>query len=705
MKQLILNLHSGRVSVENIGIPLPKSGQILVRSSYSLVSLGTERMLVDFGSSNWLQRVRQHPEKVRLVMRKIMLEGVKSTLISVANKLEQPHPLGYSQTGVVVEVGKGVSGFRVGDRVATNGPHAEYVCVNENQAVRVPEGVSDEQAAFTSMGGVALQSIRLLNPTLGETVVVTGLGLIGFLVALLLKANGCKVIGLDPDREKRLLADRLGWVTMDPACGNVVGAVLELTGGQGTDGVIITASSGSDTLISEAARMSRKRGRIVLTGTTGLTLKRADFYEKELSFQVSCSHGPGRYEAAYEEKGLDYPIGFVRWTLNRNFQAFLQLIESGRLDVSPLITATVPINEANSLYTRMEKLPGTGYLVKYTSEEKLDLQEHRVVALGIRSEVNHGVRVGIIGAGNFSKMTLLPALKGIRVEAISSASGVSGAFLASKYQMKYSTTDYVRILEDPAIDLVIIATRHDLHAEITMQALKAGKHVLTEKPMAIFQHELEAINTVLLSGVEGNLIVGFNRRFSVYVRKVRQLLSGDPVNIIATVNAGSLDAKSWQHDRNVGGGRIVGEACHLIDLMRYLAQSPICEVCANYAGESPDVTSDNAVVMLRFENGSTGTLHYFSNGSNEYQKERIEIYGNGKTLVLDDFRALRGFGFKGFSKMKGKVDKGHKNMLREVVLALENGQDFPVPKDHLLNVSRASLAIYDSFVAKAWVSI
>jgi predicted dehydrogenase/threonine dehydrogenase-like Zn-dependent dehydrogenase len=703
MKQLILNLKSGRVSLENVAVPLVKEGHVLIRTSYSLISSGTERMLVDFAASNWLTRVKQHPEKVKAVFRKMMREGVLGTLSAVNNRLDQPLALGYSQTGVVVEVGAGVRGLRVGDRVSSNGPHAEYVCVPENLVVRVPDGVKEEHAAFTAVGAVALQSIRLLQPTLGETVVVMGLGLIGVLTAQLLKANGCQVIGSDPDEAKRSVAKRLGIIAFDPKRLDLSAVVYQYTSGNGADGVVIAASAPTDNLISAAAELSRPRGRIVLTGVTDMHLNRADFYEKELSFQVSCSYGPGRYETAYTEKGFDYPLGQVRWTLNRNFQAFLQLVASGSIDLAPLVSEVVPIQNGVDVFEKLRSQASLGCLLQYAADPARSFPHDRIRTSG--GALPDVLGIGIIGAGNFVRMTLLPALKGFPVTTIASASGLSAASLAEKYRIPYATTDYNCILEDPKIDLVIVATRHDLHAKITLQALRAGKHVWVEKPLALSNDELdEIVRADCGRGFKG-LTVGFNRRFSPYVKKAKTLMDGASIQVIATMNAGPIDLSRWVHDLDTGGGRLLGEACHLIDLITYLVGSPVLEVCASYLGDRPKTNDDNASILLRFVNGSVGTVHYFSTGSYHYPKERIEVHGNGKSLVIDDYSSLKGFGFNGFSRLQGKVDKGHAAMVSEVLASIASGSAPVMTLDEVINVSRASLAVYDSFIQHRWVSV
>lgn len=719
MKQLIQNLKNGQTLLEEVPAPQVKRGAVLIQTRRSLVSLGTERMLVEFGKANLIEKARQQPERVKMVLDKIKSDGLMPTLEAVFNKLGQPLPLGYCNVGQVLAVGEGVTDISVGDRVASNGPHAEVVCVPRNLVAKIPDKVSDEEAAFTVIGSIGLQGVRLLNPTLGETVVVIGLGLIGLLAADLLRLNGCRVIGVDLDEQKLKLAAQKGIITCNPSQGDSpVKFVESITNGVGADGVIITASAKSDEIISQAALMSRKRGRIILVGVIGLNLSRAEFYEKELSFQVSCSYGPGRYDDDYEQKGADYPLPFVRWTENRNFQTILQLIESGLLDVKPLITEVVPLDEYQTIYGYMGKGSSVASLLAYP--EKPSTQS--TVRYQSRSFAGQKGVIGIIGAGNFTKMTLLPALKGgvsqVNLKYIASANGLSGTALAQKHGIAFSTTDYKEILRDEEVDLVMITTRHNQHARLTMEALKAGKHVFVEKPLAIFEEELEEIlKTLSLTGSDrrtegpgdgtqcGGVTVGFNRRFSPHAQKMKTLLGSAPMNVIATVNAGFIPANSWVHDRAVGGGRILGEACHFIDLITYFTGSRVTAVCMNAMGISPTETTDNASILLRYENGSTGVINYFSNGHKSYSKERVEVYSQERTLILDNFRTLEGYGFKGFSKLKTGQDKGHKTQFQELIKRIQTGGEPLITLDEIVNTTQASFAAIRSLKEGQWIVV
>ncbi|MBO0933569.1 bi-domain-containing oxidoreductase [Fibrella aquatilis] len=716
MYQLIQNLKSGETVLEEVPAPQVRAGQVLIRTRRTLVSLGTERMLVEFGKANLLSKARQQPDKVKQVFEKIQSDGLIPTLGAVFRKLDQPLPLGYCHVGEVVAVGAGITDLAIGDRVASNGHHAELVCVPRNLVASIPDGVSDDEAAFTVIGAIGLQGLRLLNPTLGETVVVVGLGLIGLLTAQLLRLNGCRVIGLDLEPAKLALAQTFGIETLNPASTDVIQAVTELTGGVGADGVVITASTKSDEVITQAARMSRKRGRIVLVGVVGLNLSRADFYEKELTFQVSCSYGPGRYDADYEQAGHDYPLPFVRWTENRNFQTILQLLSSGQLQVKPLITEVVPLTDYQQIYGKMggkSSGAGSGGIASLLSYSETPLVMSASATVQLREVVagpSAGV-VGIIGAGNFAGSTLVPALQraGATLQTIASANGLSGTLLAKKYGIASSTTDYQTILNDPTVDLCVITTRHNSHARLTIEALQAGKHVFVEKPLVIYDDELSGV-IAAQQAADKTVTVGFNRRFSPTAQRAKALLGGDasgavPMNVVATMNAGAIPANSWVHDRAVGGGRILGEACHYVDLITFLTGSRVISVCLNAMGQHPAETTDSASILLRYENGATGVINYFANGSKAYAKERIEVYSQERTLILDNFKSLNGYGFRGFSSISGRQDKGHTEQFRRLVTTLRAGGPPLIPFADIINTTATTLAALRSLQEGRWVTL
>ncbi len=626
MKQILQSLKTGATEVAEAPCPAVQRGQLLIRSSQTLISAGTERMLVGFGKAGWIEKARQQPEKVKMVLEKVQTDGLMTTIEAVQSKLAQPLPLGYCNVGVVAEMGSGVEGFKVGDRVASNGPHADMVKVPKNLCARIPDGVDDESAAFVVVASIGLQGIRLAQPTLGESFVITGVGLIGLLTVQLLRAQGCRVLAIDFAEAKLALARQFGAATCNPGQGeDPVAAGMALSRGQGVDGVIITASTKSSDPVTQAARMSRKRGRIVLVGVTGLELNRADFYEKELSFQVSCSYGPGRYDPNYEDRGHDYPLGFVRWTEQRNFEAVLDMLASGQLDVKPLITHRFAFEDAPQAYeTLTQDKSGLGILLQYTSPVAERAIRSVTLAPAARFDAQRPV-LGFIGAGNYAARMLIPAFKaaGAQFHTIVTAGGINGVIHGEKAGFAEASTDMAAMLANPAINSVAIVTRHDTHARFVIQALQAGKHVFVEKPLAINHAELEEVQAAYdaahQSGDGPHLMVGFNRRFSPQVQKMKALLQAvkEPKSFIMTMNAGAIPANHWTQDNAVGGGRIIGEACHFIDLMRFLVGSPIVSIQARRMGDAPGmvITEDKASITLGFEDGSFGTILYLANGA------------------------------------------------------------------------------------------
>ena len=705
MKQIIQDLKKGDTILEEVPVPRVKSGSVLIQTTRTLVSLGTERMLVDFGKANFIKKAKQQPDKVKMVLDKVKTDGLRPTLEAVFNKLGQPLPLGYCNVGKVVAVGKGVTEFSVGDRVASNGNHAEYVCIPKNLAAKIPDNVTDEEAAFTVIGAIGLQGIRLLQPTFGETIVVVGLGLIGLITAELLLANGCNVIGFDFDPEKIRIAKEKGIIAINPGEGTDQVKFLEsYTNGIGADGVIITASNKSNEIISQSANMCRKRGRIILVGVIGLDISRADFYEKEISFQVSCSYGAGRYDEEYEQKGHDYPIGYVRWTEKRNFEAVLNAISKKTLDVNSLITDRVPLNDYQKIYGDMSNSKSIASILEYSSSDK---QESTIQLTNKSFEAKKGV-LGIIGSGNFTSSTILPNLKKCNadIKYIASSGGLSSTIMAKKHNIANSTSDYHEILKDEEVDLVLVTTQHHMHAKMTLEAIKAGKSVFVEKPLALNESELNEI-IENYNSKDVNVSVGFNRRFAPLAKKMKKALgnSTTPINIVATMNAGFIPKDVWVHDMEIGGGRIIGEACHYIDLCSYLAGSKVTSVCMNAMGTNPEENTDNASILLKYENGSNAVINYFANGSKGYSKERVEVYSQERTLVMDNWRKLKGYGFKGFSSATSGQDKGHFNQFQELVTQQKNGGEAIIPFDEIINTTRASFAAIDSLKEGKWISV
>lgn len=706
MKQIVQDLKNGQTILEEVPVPQVKAGYVLIKTSRTLVSLGTERMLVEFGKANLIDKARQQPDKVKQVLDKIKTDGLQPTLEAVFNKLGQPLPLGYCNVGKVIAVGRGVTEFAVGDRVASNGNHAEYVCVPQNLCAKVPENVTDEEAAFTVIGSIGLQGIRNLNPQLGETVVVVGLGLIGLIAAQLLKANGCRVIGTDFDQQKVDLAKSFGVDAINPGLGtDAVKYVMDATNNIGADGVLITAASKSDSIIHEACEMSRKRGRIVLVGVIGLNIRRDDMYKKELSFQVSCSYGAGRYDDDYENKGIDYPIAYARWTEKRNFETILMAISNGGIDVKSLITEEVDLENFNEIYGDMRKRGSIASIFKYADTP---LQSSTVPVAEKKMDGSKGV-FGIIGAGNYTGATVIPNLKkcGAQVKYVSArTNGLEAKTMAKKIDAEFATTNYMDILNDKEVDMVICTTRHDSHCKMILDSLNAGKSIFVEKPLCLNQEELDTIVDAYQKAPQGVTInAGFNRRFSPFAVKMKQLLGDGPKNIVATMNAGFIPKEVWVHDMLVGGGRIIGEGCHFIDLCSFLAGGKVTSVCVNALGENPEENTDNMSILLRYDNGSNAVVNYFGNGSKAYPKERVEVFYQEKVLVLDNWRKLTGYGFSGFSKMSGKMDKGHAAEFAMLNERIKNGGEPLIPFEELVNATKASFACITSLKENRWVEV
>lgn len=711
MKQILQHLKTGETQIIEIPCPAVQRGQVLIRSSHTLISAGTERMLVEFGKANWIEKARQQPDKVRMVLDKIKTDGLIPTIDAVFNKLDQPLPLGYCNVGRVLELGTGVSGFSVGDRIASNGKHAEVVNVPFNLCAKVPANVGDEEAAFTVVAAIGLQGIRLVQPTLGETIVVIGLGLIGLLTVQLLRAQGCRVLGIDFDAEKLTLAQQFGAEVVNISKGeDPISTAKFFSRHRGVDAVIITASTKSNDPVHQAAHMCRKRGRIVLIGVTGLELSRADFYEKELSFQVSCSYGPGRYDPNYEEKGFDYPVGFVRWTEQRNFEAVLDMMATGRMDVKPLISHRFAINDAQKAYELVSSdSPSMGILLKYpTSEEKpeSELRQTKVKTGPFIAQSGKPV-LAFIGSGNYSTAVLVPAFKktGVQLKMVASNGGVSGTHVASKFGFEQTTTDIKNILEDSTINTVVITTRHDSHAQLVCKALDAGKHVFVEKPLALTLDQLQRIESSYHGAIAIDqnrlLMVGFNRRFAPQVQKIKLLMEEvkEPKVFIMTVNAGYIPADHWTQDPLVGGGRIIGEACHFVDLLRFLSGQKITKFQTIAVGKPSGTFSneDKSSITLQFEDGSIGTILYLANGNKSFPKERLEIFAAGRTLQLDNFCKLKGFGWPGFSKMNlWRQNKGQRECSTAFVKSIEQGTFSPIAFEELMEVSRITIEIAES---------
>lgn len=702
MKQLIQSLKDGSTEVADVPAPRTGRGQVLIRSNVSLISAGTERMLVDFGKANLIQKARSQPDKVRMVLEKARTDGIAATFEAVRSKLDQPLALGYCNVGRVIE--SAVEGLSPGDRVVSNGKHAEIVAVPGNLCARIPDNVSDDTASFTVLAAIGLQGIRLAQPTLGECVVVTGLGLIGLLTVQMLRAQGCRVLGIDLDATRLGLARQFGAEVVNPASEDVLARALAFSRGRGVDAVIITASTTSNEPVSQAARMCRKRGRIVLVGVVGLELSRADFYEKELSFQVSCSYGPGRYDPAYEEDGQDYPIGFVRWTEQRNFEAVLDLMAAGALDVAPLISHRFAIDEGGEAMALLASgAPSMGILLIYPQAGPATTEPVRRIELRTDSSKQRGAalgtgHVGFLGAGNYAGRVLIPAFKaaGAHLHTVVSGAGVSGVHFGRKFGFAEAATEIAALLENSEIDTVVIATRHDAHASQVLAALRAGKHVFCEKPLCLTLDELAAIRAEAEARPEQQLMVGFNRRFAPHVVKMKELLDpiDQPKSVIITVNAGDIPPDHWTQDPVIGGGRLIGEACHLIDLARHLVGHPITGYRVVALGRHPAlaIRDDKFSLTLEFTDGSIATIHYLANGNKGFPKERVEVFVAGRVLQLDNFLKLRSWGWQGFSKMNlWRQDKGTLQCTRAFMDGIHARSGEPISRGEIFEISRLSI--------------
>ena len=716
MKQILQNLKTGETLVAEVPSPQVKAGHLKIKTNVSLISAGTEGMLVGFGKSGYLEKARQQPEKVAQVINKVSTDGLIATVDTVLTRLDEPQPLGYSNVGIVTEVGSGVHGYSIGDRVVSNGRHAEIVNVPHHLCAKIPDSVSDEMAAFTVVSSIGLQGVRLAQPTIGETVVVFGLGLIGLLTAQVLKANGCRVLGFDVSDERVEVARGFGVEASNIGQGgDPVSIAMAFSAGVGVDAVLITASTKDDSIVSSAAQMARKRGRIVLVGVVGLKLNRTDFYEKELSFQVSCSYGPGRYDSFYEEQGNDYPIAFVRWTEQRNFYAILHMMNKGQLLVDPLISLRVSIDEAASAYDKLVGGNVVTIIMKYADVVEFDGNTINLSAPNADPSYNMpGIpKVGVIGAGNFTKARLLPALKKSKavLHTIASAQGVSSASGGSKYGFQYNTNDLDTIWNTDEIDTVFVTTRHNLHAKLVSKALQSDKNVFVEKPLCLTKSELRDIRNLYYERRESSrirLMVGFNRRFAPLVKKMKFKVKDrvEPLSIIYTINAGHIPADHWTQEMDIGGGRIVGEACHFIDLMRYLVGRPIVSVFSLAMGGTGETgaSSDKMTINLEFEDGSLGAVHYFANGSKTFPKERVEVFSEGRVFQLDNFRKLNISGEKLISRFSishfkpnfSGQDKGHEAGFIAFLNSIRDGEDCPISFEEIENTMLATFAAVES---------
>jgi len=706
MKQLLQNLSDGKTFLLDAPSPEVSKNSLVIKSSKSLISPGTERMLVEFGKAGLLQKALQQPDRVLDVINKVKTDGLFTTVEAVRSKLNEPIALGYSNVGVVERIGDGVSDFRQGERVVSNGSHAEYVKVPSTLCAKIPDAVSDEEASFTVVGSIALQGVRLSQPTLGESFVVMGVGLIGLLTVQILRANGCRVLAMDFDEDKLSLAKKFGAdIVSLNSSSDPVAEGIAFSRGKGIDGVIITASTNSNDPVSNAAKMLRMRGRIVLVGGSGLQLNRVDFYEKEIRVQVSCSYGPGRYDPSYEDLGHDYPFGFVRWTEQRNFQAVLDLLASGLLDVKPLITGRFDFLECSAAFDSLLADKGSiGIVLEYQDGSRNlsdvgELPKAQTLSKSPRSEMaGNDCVVAVIGSGNYASRVLIPEFvkTDVTLDSLVTSGGVGAAIHGKKIGFQKRLSDSRKVFECADVNTVVIATRHDSHAELTQSSISAGKNVFVEKPLALTLDELDSIEDVYRNSSEPHLMIGFNRRFSPLSIKVKELLEKNsaPKTFVMTVNAGAIPKDHWVQDNIVGGGRIIGEACHFVDLMRFFVGAKITSVYARSIapGNYEEVAEDKAVLVLSFNDGSVGTINYFANGSSKFAKETIQVFSNGGILEIDNFRKLKSYGWPGFSGMKlWKQDKGQSNCVKAFVDSVNSRSNCPIAVEEIFEVSRATI--------------
>ncbi|HUI88022.1 MAG TPA: bi-domain-containing oxidoreductase [Anaerolineales bacterium] len=718
MKQLLQNMKNGKAIVEEVPVPTPREGFALVQVAASLVSAGTERMVVEFAEKNLVGKARSRPDLARQVMDKARREGIVPTLQAAFNRLDQPMALGYSSAGTIVALGKNMRGFQVGQRVACAGGgfavHAEYNVVPRNLLTPLPKNVNFESAAFTTLGAIAMHGLRLAQPQLGENVAVIGLGLLGLLAIQIACAAGCHVMGIDIDPKRVALASSLGHLDRAPRGiesvrrAKAADAAQAFTANRGFDMVLICADTSSDDPVELAALIARDRARIVATGAVGLNIPRKIYYEKELSFINSRSYGPGRYDSSYEEEGKDYPPGYVRWTEGRNFESVVELMASGKLKTAPLVTHRFPIEEATKAYeviTGKKRESFLGVLLTYDQEKEARSEKLEFKALSRGQGTNHpqpsAVKLGVLGAGLYANATLLPAIKNIgeiELVGIASSGGLHAQHSAKKFGFAYATSSDDEVINDANINTVAILTRHDTHAELVSKALKAGKHVFVEKPLAIRSDQLLVVNKQLLKTGHGLLLTGFNRRFAPLAQQLFDFYKdrAEPMHVHYCVNAGYLPTNHWTQDPAVGGGRIIGEACHFIDFVTFLVGAPPANVTAHALPDNGKYREDNVSMTFTFPDGSMGVVDYLANGDKSFPKERVEVFCGGQIAILDDFRKLEMIGNGTRKGIQRAQDKGWKNEMLAFAKAIREGGPPPIPYEQLIGVTEASFAAVES---------
>jgi predicted dehydrogenase len=725
MKQVWQSISTGEVSVVDVPAPRAGKGQILVRVAASLISAGTERSVIEFGEKNLVQKAMARPDLVKQLFGKAKREGWLTTIEAARHKLDSDMVLGYSNAGIVLEVGEGVTGFKVGDYVACAGggfaSHSEIVRIPRNLAAVVPAGpglrdVPLEEAAFATVAAIGLQGIRLAELQLGEIVAVIGLGLIGQIIVQLARVNGCRVIGMDPSADRCRLAEELGCLATASCDEDMKVAAASVSNGSGVDSVLIAAATDSNAPVSLAAEIARDRARVVAVGAVGLTLPRKPYYMKELDFRVSRSYGPGRYDIEYEEKGRDYPIGYVRWTEGRNVASILQLLASGQLNFAPLITHRFPIEQAAKGYELIKGRTGEpclGVVITFSNEPSAT---HRVELLSEQPDTESesvAPCVGVLGAGNFVTATLLPAMKavgGITFGGICTAGGTSARSAGSHSGFRFCASDESELYRDPSINTIAVCTRHSLHAQQVIAALNAGKHVFCEKPLAMNEEELASIIDAYERQFPKRLLfVGYNRRFAPLAQQLKQFVSAsvEPFVMHYRVNAGFIPLDHWTQDREQGGGRLLGEVCHFADFLSFICGHPVVAVLATVLPNVGRYSDDNLIAILRFADGSIGTITYAANGDKSFSKERVEVFVQGRVAVLDDYRVLRTIrdGKHKIVKSRLRVDKGHRDEWKAFANAIRRGERSPISLKELLNSTLATLALVRASSTGSWVEV
>jgi predicted dehydrogenase/threonine dehydrogenase-like Zn-dependent dehydrogenase len=712
MKQLLQNIKTGKAAIEDVPIPTPREGQALVKVSASLVSAGTERMVVEFAEKSLIGKARSRPDLVKQVLDKARREGFLNTAQAAFNRLDQPMALGYSSAGTIIALGKNMQGFKVGQRVACAGGgyavHAEYNVVPKNLLTPLPKNVDFESAAFTTLGAIALHGFRLAEPQIGENVAVIGLGLLGLLSIQIASAAGCNVLGIDLDPKRITLASSLGLEAVSRSQAESTSQLF--TANRGFDVVLICADTPSNDPVELAGIIARDRACVVATGAVGLTLPRKIYYEKELSFINSRSYGPGRYDSNYEENGQDYPLGYIRWTEGRNFQAVVDLMESGKLKVKPLITHRFPIEKATQAYeviTGKRKESFLGVLLTYSKGKTKE--ERKVIFPSIVNRKSSIVNLGVLGAGLFANTVLLPAIKkvdGIQLVGIASSGGLHAQHAGKKFGFKYATSSEDEIINDPSINTVAILTRHDSHAELVVKALKAGKNVFVEKPLAMNSDQLSVISKQLKKTDNCLLMTGFNRRFAPLAESLKSQVrraepveaSGlrSPLHVHYRINAGYLPPTHWTQDPAIGGGRIIGEACHFIDFITFLVGESPVSVTAHALPDGGKYSEDNVSMTFTFPDSSIGVIDYLANGDKSVAKERVEVFCGGMIAVLDDFVSLQITKDGKMKEERGAQDKGWVNEWKAFVKSIREGGEPPIPYEQMIGVTKSTFAAVES---------